>query len=716
MLKKHEHRDVLYRQIVENSEEGIWVINDKSETTFVNEKMASMLGYSREEMLGKDMFYFMTQENVEIAKNNMNRRKTGVKENHDFIFQTKAGRKVWTSIAASPINDQNRNFIGALGMVNDISERRKSETLLLAQRRIFELLVMDAPLESALVELTNALEYLLDDVKASILLLDEDGLRLWTGAAPNLPKAYSEAINGVPIGSKTGSCGTSAFEKKLIIVSDIKTDPLWEDYKNLADLYNLRSCWSSPIFSRDNKVLGTFAVYSDKVRSPNEFELQLIKDATAASALSIEHKRAQQNLKISRDNATFHSEARKSLALTLDYEKILNDIPQLIVSHYADWCFLCHLDQDGELHTTAFASDTSKTHLIKQLENYRPDMDAPEGLPRAIRNSEAVLYANVNEEQLKPGPSGWPIIGTRNPEVLRIMTQLGLKSYMAIPIIVRGKTVGGFLIASSSIKKHYNQFDLQLAVELAHSCAIAIDNSILYRESQQAIAARDVFISVASHEFRTPLTILRGRIDLLSMILEKNSIPQALSEKLSSTLHGLITQSERISKLVDTLLDVSRIGTGRLFLNKEDINLSELIAETIGRMKPEFEAKKCSLEVNIQKDIHGKWDSLRIEQVITNLLSNALKFGQDRPVEINVVADAAKVYIRVRDHGLGIPVQDQQRIFACFERAASEKHYSGLGLGLYITKQIVVAHDGTIQVESVEGNGACFLVELPLID
>jgi len=255
---------------------------------------------------------------------------------------------------------------------------------------------------------------------------------------------------------------------------------------------------------------------------------------------------------------------------------------------------------------------------------------------------------------------------------------------------------------------------LQLAVELAHSCAIAIDNSTLYRESQQAIAAREVFISVASHEFRTPLTILRGRIDLLAMILEKNSIPHPLSEKLSSTLQGLITQSERISKLVDTLLDVSRIGTGRLFLNKEEINLSELITETIGRMKPEFEAKKCSLEVNIQKNIHGMWDSLRIEQVITNLLSNALKFGQDRPVEIKVEADAAKVYLRVRDHGLGIPLQDQHRIFECFERASSEKHYSGLGLGLYITKQIIVAHEGTIQVESIEGQGACFLVELPL--
>ncbi|MBA2404752.1 MAG: PAS domain S-box protein [Bdellovibrionales bacterium] len=524
----HDDNHDLYKQIVENSEEGIWIIDEQGVTTFVNDKTAAMFGYSVEEMLGKDIFYFMFQDEVELARVKMKRRKSGIKEVHDFVFRTKTGKKVWTCIAASPIHDKNGKFIGALGMVNNISARRRSEIFLEAQSKVFNLLVLGAPVNEVLMEVTNAIEYLIDDVMVSILLLDEEGKRLWTGAAPGLPQEYNEAINGAPIGAKVGSCGTSAFEKKQIIVTDIQTDPLWEDYLELANKHNLRSCWSSPIFSKDKKVLGTFAVYSHNVRAPHEFELQLIKDATAASALSIEHLRILENLKKTRDNATFLSEARMELSSSLDAEKVLMKIPELIVSHFADWCLLCQFDQHGNLVTTAAAAIDSKRKLIGQLHNYKPDLEAPEGLPRSIRTRESFLYQELNPEQLQPGVDGWPDVGTKDPKILKIMSELGMKSYIAVPILIRGKAVGGLLIASSGIHRLYKNEDLKLANELARSCASAIDNTNLYRESQQAIAAREVVISVASHEFRTPLTILRGRIDLLAMILPLK--PSAHSE------------------------------------------------------------------------------------------------------------------------------------------------------------------------------------------
>lgn len=715
MIKNHEYSDILYRMIVENAEEGIWLIDENSQTTFVNEKMASILGYTSEEMLGKDMFYFMTEEHIKTAQDNMARRKTGVKEHHDFIFQSKQGNKVWTTIAASPILDKNGKFIGALGMVNNISARRRSEKLLEAQRKIFELLVKGATLESALAELTTAIEYLMDDVLVSVLLLDEEGLRLWKGAAPSLPDAYSVAINGALIGPKEGSCGTSAYSKKLVIVSDIQVDPLWENYKNLAAIHNLRSCWSSPIFSSDHIVLGTFAVYSKSIRIPNEFELQLIQDATAASALCIQHTRALQNLKISRDDATFLSEARKTLVATLDYEQVLKKIPQMIVSHFADWCFICQIDKHGKLHSIAEDALASKSQLIKQLQNYSPNMDATEGLPRAIREKKSILYTEVNEQQLKFKEPNWPIIGTKDPKILTIFEQLGLKSYMAIPMVIRGKVVGGFLVASSRLEKRYNQYDLDLATELAHSCGMAIDNAELYRDSQQAITTREVFISVASHEFRTPLTILRGKLDLLNIVLDKNQIETQLKEKLKGTLEGLTTQTDRISKLVETLLDISKIGTGTLFLNQKKLNLSALVTDLLDRMKTEFASKQNSLVINIQEDVYCSCDVVRIEQVLTNLLSNALKFGQQQPVEFSLMKESGRAIIEVKDHGLGISKEDQLRIFEAFERAVSEKHYSGLGLGLYITKQIISAHGGSITLESQLGKGACFRVYLPLI-
>jgi PAS domain S-box-containing protein len=274
-----------YHRIVERSEDGIWIINEKSETTFVNKKMTEILGYSLEEMLSKDMFYFMDEEFKPIAKRNMERRAAGIHENHDFLFRKKNGKKVWTSIAASPINDSSGKFIGALGMISDITQRRKSEIILTAQKNIFKLLNIGEPLEATLAELTNAIDFIMDDVQSSILLLDDRGKYLLKGAAPKIPEAYSNAIHGAPIGPKHGSCGTSAFEKKLIIVSDIMNDPLWEDYREVAKPFGFRACWSSPIFStKDNRVIGTFATYFKTIRSPDHEEMQLIKEITDAAS------------------------------------------------------------------------------------------------------------------------------------------------------------------------------------------------------------------------------------------------------------------------------------------------------------------------------------------------------------------------------------------------------------------------------------------------
>lgn len=184
-------------------------------------------------------------------------------------------------------------------------------------------------------------------------------------------------------------------------------------------------------------------------------------------------------------------------------------------------------------------------------------------------------------------------------------------------------------------------------------------------------------------------------------------------EKLADGIEIAMRQSGRLTRLIDELLDVSRITSGRLTLELEDVNLSQLVPEVEERLRQMLERGGCSAELRIQPRVVGRWDRLRLEQVLVNLLTNAMKYGGHSPIEVSLHADERQATLAVRDRGPGIPEGEQQRIFERFARAAP-RGVGGLGLGLYITRQIVEAHGGRIRVESQPGKGAAFFVELPL--
>ncbi|WP_395813359.1 sensor histidine kinase [Archangium minus] len=180
-----------------------------------------------------------------------------------------------------------------------------------------------------------------------------------------------------------------------------------------------------------------------------------------------------------------------------------------------------------------------------------------------------------------------------------------------------------------------------------------------------------------------------------------------------SRLTGMERGVGRLSVLVDELLDVSRITSGRLVLHLEDVDLAELVREVVERIRPEAERVGCELRLQVPGPVVSRWDRLRLEQVLSNLLSNALKYGAGYPVEVALRVSGTQVLLQVRDEGIGIDPALQERIFERFERAVSDRHYGGLGMGLWITREIVTALGGSIQVESAPGRGATFTVTLP---
>lgn len=226
----------------------------------------------------------------------------------------------------------------------------------------------------------------------------------------------------------------------------------------------------------------------------------------------------------------------------------------------------------------------------------------------------------------------------------------------------------------------------------------------------ETLRQRDDFLSIVSHELRTPLTALQLQIQTLVRHATTASSPPITADKLAL----IERQVQRLTKLVDEMLDVARINTGRLVLTMETVDLAEIARQVVARHQDAFDRASCQLTLAAPASLIGHWDPVRLDQVLTNLLSNALKFGSGHPVTITVATEADNAILIVTDQGIGIPTDDQERVFERFVRLSSPQHYGGFGLGLWLSRELVTAMGGTISLESAPDQGTSFRVELPL--
>lgn len=233
-------------------------------------------------------------------------------------------------------------------------------------------------------------------------------------------------------------------------------------------------------------------------------------------------------------------------------------------------------------------------------------------------------------------------------------------------------------------------------------------------EAEEAVRARDEFLSIASHELKTPLTSMLLQLQGVLHSIRTVSLANFSVERTMKMLESAEQQSRRLTRMINDLLNVSLITTGRLDLEKENFDLSFVLKEVVTRFSEQAERLRSPIIVEASTPIIGTWDKLRIEQVITNLISNALKYGKGKKVYVTLVKKEEKAILSVKDEGIGIPEEDFKRIFGRFERAVGKSDIKGLGVGLYISYQIIQTHNGTIKVISKEGEGSTFIVELPL--
>lgn len=400
--------------------------------------------------------------------------------------------------------------------------------------------------------------------------------------------------------------------------------------------------------------------------------------------------------------ASFLSRASALLGSSLDYEDTLRNVAELAVPGIADWCGVDLVQPDGSLRSVAITHiDPAKRVFAEELrERFPSSSDTRTGATNVVRTGEPELYAEITDEQL--------VASSRSPEHLRLVRELGLTSAMVVPIKLDGRPIGAISFVLARAERHYSHDDLMMATQLGERAGAAITNAQLYEQATHAIALRDEFVSIAGHELRTPLATMSLAVESL-LHLPDDTLLGTVKERIEK--QG--KQTDRLIRLVEELLDVTRLASSRLVLEREDVDLAELVRDVASRFSAEATRIRSPFVIEVEPAI-GHWDRMRVEQITTNLITNALKYGKGKPIEISVEQRERDAVLTITDHGIGIEARDHARVFERFERAVSARQFGGLGLGLWIVRQLVEAHGGSIALASAPGDGSTFSVQLPL--
>ncbi len=406
-----------------------------------------------------------------------------------------------------------------------------------------------------------------------------------------------------------------------------------------------------------------------------------------------------------RTASKFLAEATARLSASLDYEETLKSVAQALVPGLADWCGV-DLVEAGISRSLAVAHvDPAKVQFARDFRlKYPPNPASKSGVANVLRTGVAELYRELSEPMLRAG--------ARDEEHFRAIMELGITSLMVVPILVAGRAEGALTLAVAGSGHQYDEDDLALACELGRRAGTAIENARAYGSAQRAVQARDEFLAVAGHELRTPLAALMLQIESLKVAMGSGALakdPDRFATRIDKTFgHAL-----RLARLVDGLLDVSRIAEGPVELRLEEIDLAALVSDTCDRFTEDASHAGCELVVHRGAPCIGRWDPQRLEQIVSNLLSNAMKYGASQRIDVRCAFTETIATVSFEDRGIGIAPDDCARVFGRFERAVSERNYPGLGLGLWITRELVVAHGGSIEVKSEVGRGSTFTVCLP---
>jgi PAS domain S-box-containing protein len=496
-----------------------------------------------------------------------------------------------------------------------------------------------------------------------------------------------------------------------------------EFFIGLAQGKNERYEIESRFFARDGRLIWAqlaMALVRDLDGQPQfaigmGIDITERKQAEAERLQLLREQAARVEAEAAQERLSFLAEASARLASSLDYGTTLQQVAQAVVPRLADWVTLNLLDEHGDLRAVASGhTNLARERLAQHMRELYPRSPEQPSSPvlDVLREGKPRFIPEVNLEVLRSI--------SRDEEHFQLWQALAPRSVIIVPLPGQRGVLGTLsLISTSDSERRYTQADVALAEDLARRAALAVENAQLYAQAQTAIRtaedavrAREEFLSVAAHELKTPVTSLRGFAQLTLRALEQDR--ELDRDRLRHALMVVDQQSDKLRRLVAQLLDISRIQSGRLQLEIQETDLGQLISDVVLGMQQQSQYHTLNVDLPFRQQV--RIDPLRLEQVLTNLLDNAIKYSpQGGPIDIELrLPDVEHVSVGIRDRGPGIRPEHRAHIFERFYQAGAEaEHAAGMGLGLYISREIIELHNGTIEAQFPEDGGARFVITLP---
>ena len=400
----------------------------------------------------------------------------------------------------------------------------------------------------------------------------------------------------------------------------------------------------------------------------------------------------------------FIASATEALTQSIEWERTLERVARLAIPFLGDWCLVV-LDDDRGLRAAAAAHvDPAIERAVGELlRRYPIDRDAEHGVGRVVRTGTPELVPEIDLDAFTADR------GAGSEARSEILRRIGTRSYMGVPLVAHGRTLGAIAFGISAGPRRYGERDLEVAHGLAARCALAIDNARLYRDSNEASRARDELLAVVSHDLRAPLAAVQLAAGVLARRVGVEGSPD-----LMRVVDTVKRATARAARLVDDLVDSARLERGRLALQRSQYPAAALAREALAVAEPLAREHGVSLTLEAAPDSGAvDCDRHRVLQVLANLIGNALKvMPGGGAIRLGVRRERGEVVFEVADTGPGIAADDLPHVFDRYWRSAGAS-YEGSGLGLAIARGIVEAHGGEIRVRSAPGEGATFTFTLP---
>lgn len=646
-------------------------------------------------------------------------------QNERIRFQRADGSWGTMLVSAAPLRDRDGRIVAGVVAFEDITEER------LARDRAERLQSAAAALSRA-ISPAEVVDAVVEEVSSALgasgvvlLSLADGGEQLELMAACGYPEALLEPWRSVPIAAPLPIA--TAVRSRRSCTYDTRAD-VEAEFPGLAPIMERtgsQALGAFPLLSGERS-LGVLGVSFTAPHEFDESECAFVQGIVDQCAVALERawlfaaeQRARQAAEAAERRLAVLADAAHAFAgYRFELEGVLDAVTRRVADLIGDGCAVLLRSEDGERLEPAavFQRDPEALALVREMLEATPILATQEPHASVLATGQPVLLAGLSVDQIR---------SLLQPEHRVYLERFGVYSSIEVPLRATTGRIGIVAAWRTTPDQPYRDEDVVFLQELADRAALAIENTQLFVaersareeaerlavEAQGAVRARDEFLSIAAHELKTPMTSLVGYAQLvLRQLARQGSVDP---ERVRLALKQIEAQSRRLGSLIDQLLDVARLETGKLQLHRQLIDLGELAAEIASLLAVGYPQRAVVVQAPTQAA--ARVDPLRLGQVLTNLFENGLKFSPPgSAVRADLEREAGWVVIRVRDHGPGIPTEERGLVFDRFYQAEDAERQGGMGLGLYVSKQLVELHGGTIAIESPEDGGTCVVVRLPV--